>query len=290
MKIYIDILLFQYLIINYFLIELSGIILHEKMKLKNKLIAALIVSVYSILVLIFDLRIAGSFFGKIILSMIIVLIAFNPQNVSDIFKKIMVLCIVTYLLGGILLSIISQVKHNQLSLLLAFLLCYFIVMFIRNVLLKLINTEKYICNIKIKLNERILIAKALIDSGHTLKDTITGDDVVIINEYKIKELSNELYIALKMPIGEVPKEYQTKIRMISYSSLGNTNDVLMGFRPDSVTIYYDGKEIENNSVTIAMCENTFSYFDAIINLDLIEGGNIIGNSFIVKNEGKKIME
>lgn len=289
MKIYIDILFIQYFIINYFLIELTSLFIREKAKTKNKLLSSMIASSYSIIVIIFDLKIAGGLLGRIILSTAIVLITYWPRNVGDVIKKTMMLYIVTYLLGGILSSIIYEIKNQHIAIIVSVTVCVLLILFVKEILRSIINKEELYCNIKIVVNEKLIFAKALLDTGNNLQDIVTGDTVIIINSHKIAEISEDLLKILNGIMVNIPEEFQTKIRMISYSSIGNMNDVLYGIKADSVVVYYDGKEIENKNVVVALTNNVFNDFDALISLNVIEGGYVVGDSFIAKNESKKVM-
>ncbi|MBR2289680.1 MAG: sigma-E processing peptidase SpoIIGA [Clostridia bacterium] len=282
MKIYIDILFLEYLIINYFLIEITGVLIREKSKWQDKLLAASITSAYSIFVIVNHLHFATSTICKLILAAVIVLISYRPRDAADVIQKTITLYVVTYFLGGIMTSVIYKITDQHMAMFLSILIGSFLFMIFKAIMKSRIKKSNYTCNIKIQINEEIIMAKALIDSGHDLQDTITGDTVVIIKEDKIEEISETLFAVLSGGLQEVPSEFETKIRMITYTSLGNTNDVLYGVKADSVIAYYDGLEIKNKNVVVAMTQNVFKEFDAIIGLNLIEGGYVIGNSSIIK--------
>ena len=125
------------------------------------------------------------------------------------------------------------------------------------------------------------MTKALIDTGHNLNDLITGDTVIIVNENVIREISEELLYVLEGKTLVIPEKYKTKIRMITYSSVGGEG-VLMGVRCENVSLYYSGKKIENKNVVVALSKQRIKKVDALIGINLIEGGNVIGNSFVVK--------
>lgn len=160
------------------------------------------------------------------------------------------------------------------------------VIFIGNEIAKhAINKGKYMCDIKIVLGKETIDACALLDSGHNLQDAITGETVVIINEEKIHEMSEILFDVLKGRMVDVPSKYETKIRMVTYKSLGNENGILHGVCADSVIVYYDGKQYENKNVIVAASQDKFENFDAIVGLNLIEGGIVCGNSTTIKIKG-----
>ena len=187
-------------------------------------------------------------------------------------------------------SIINEISNQYIAAIISAIVCILLFFLEKEILQSNINKEEFYCNIKIIVNGEIIFAKALLDTGNYLQDAVTGDTVIVINENKIEELSEDLVKVLNGIMAEIPNEFQTKIRMISYSSIGNQNDVLYGIKADSVRIYYDGKEIENKNVVVALTKNEFSDFEALVSLNLIEGGCVIGNSFIAKNESRKALD
>lgn len=289
MMVYLDIVFIQYCIINYFLIEMTTIILKEKSKIANKIFATIIASLYPIITWLLNISLAEGIFEKLLLSTIIVFLIYKPKNIQDIIIKDIILYTVTYLLGGIFTSFISQIKDQQFAIIISCLICTGLVSLSKLIMKSIVNKDQLFCNIKIMINNRVIMAKAFIDTGNNLHDLVTGDTVVIINENKIEEFSQELFKILNGIVLDIPNEFQTKIRMISYNSLGNDGDILYGIKADEVSIYYDGKEIKNKNVVIALNKSCFDNFDALVGLELLEGGYVVGNSFIVKNESKKVM-
>ncbi len=290
MKVYIDILFIQYFIMNFFLIEMTSIFLREKSKIRYECLSASIVSLYSIIAVIINMKFLFGALSKIILSIVIVLITFKYENIGDVIKKSISLHIITYLLGGILLSMMNDVNNQSMAIVISLICCICLVLIIKEIFKNIFSREKFSCDVRIIINEKDIIVKAFIDTGNKLKDVVTGDEVMIINENKIAEFSRELFDALRGIMLEIPDEYQTKIRMITYNSIGNQDDVLYGIKADSVIVYYDGKEIENKNVVVAICEDEIKKFDAIISLDLIERGHCVGDSFIIKTKGKKVVD
>ena len=83
---------------------------------------------------------------------------------------------------------------------------------------KKIETKDLICNIKIKIAEKIIITKAFIDSGNILKDPISGKPVIIMEAEEIKKV-----IDIKQIIGGDLKKY---FRIIPFKLIGEQNGML----------------------------------------------------------------
>ncbi len=84
MTIYIDVVLIENLIMNSIILLATGLILKEKIKIIKVLLASLLGASYSLVSYMSILEIYSSMFLKIILSIVIVYIAFNPQTIKKI--------------------------------------------------------------------------------------------------------------------------------------------------------------------------------------------------------------
>jgi stage II sporulation protein GA (sporulation sigma-E factor processing peptidase) len=197
---------------------------------------------------------------------------------------------VSLIFGGLVLSILSDLGSSVLSIVLGITICTFVLLSLWKIFKIKLNKESFMCNICIEINDNIIYLKSLIDTGHELKDNLTEADVILVNKSSLVDiLPNEILELLTSYQSSVPKEYETRIRIINYKAVGTVNGVIMGFKIDKVTIYYDGKTIVNKNCIVATPENKFKDFDAIINLRIIDRGEIYGNTSINKIKDKKII-
>lgn len=278
MIIYIDVIFLTHLIINYFLIEITEKVLKLNSKITNKLVASVIATLYSLVAIIFNIKCMNGFACKLLLAILIICIAFKPKDVGDGIKITMMFYSITCFLGGVAMSLLYNIENEQLCIFFSIVIFIFLV----DVIMKILRRTNFICNIEITINGKAYIVKALIDTGHDLHDAITGETVVIVSEKKIKEISEKLYLMLKGFLLDIPIEYETKIRMITYNSLGMDEGIMYGIKVDRIISYYNGKAFENMSAIVALVEKDFRKFDAIVGLNLIEEGSVYGNSFIAK--------
>lgn len=290
MIIYVDILFLKHVIMNYCLITITSKLLKKKTKVRNKIVASLFTSLYSILAILYPLVIWYSVIAKIFLAIVIVEITYRSKELGEMIQDVIMLYVVTYFIGGIMTEIINYIPEQMIGAMLAILIGYVLSLLARKIFHDHIRRENYQCKIQIQLGNELWWAKALIDTGHDLQDTISGETVMIMTEKKIEELSKELSTILKGEAIEIPSQYETKIRMVSYQSIGKQEGILYGIQVDKVTIYYDGAIIENKNVILALTENQFQKFDAILGLNVLEEGEKIGNTAIIKVEGKKTLD
>ena len=88
MTIYVDVVLMENLIMNYIILLATGIILKQKINHTRLIISSLLGAFYSIISYMSILDIYSSLILKIVLSIVIVYIAFNPQNMKKMWKTL----------------------------------------------------------------------------------------------------------------------------------------------------------------------------------------------------------
>ena len=113
------------------------------------------------------------------------------------------------------------------------------------------------CEIEIEYMGNISKIKAMIDTGNLLKDPITKTPVIVAEKEALVEII-EINILDKLEeilegsninlIDEIGEDYISRFRLIPFSSLGKQNGMLIGFKPDSVTIKFDETAKENHDL------------------------------------------
>lgn len=120
MKIYIDIVLLENLVMNYIIIFSTALISKSKINHLRIFLASLIAGVYSILNYIGNLTTVKSTIIKFLISILIVLISFESKRVKTIIRQLILFYLVSFTFGGIsfmLLFLINPkavVFHNGL--------------------------------------------------------------------------------------------------------------------------------------------------------------------------------
>ncbi len=87
---------------------------------------------------------------------------------------------------------------------------------------------------------------ALVDTGNHLKDPLNRQSVIIVDQSALSTLLPPELTQIIVNLGEgeltaidqltTIKTWQTRLRLIPFSSIGKNNGLLIGFRPDEVTI------------------------------------------------------
>lgn len=96
--------------------------------------------------------------------------------------------------------------------------------------------------VTISCGERTADLTALVDTGNTLRDPVSGKPVLVVDEIVAGKLSTLTRAQLRDPITTLSQCPGFGYRLIPYSAVGNPGGLLLGLRPDSLRL--DGREVE----------------------------------------------
>lgn len=273
MTIYIDVVLIENLIMNFIILLATGLILKEKIKIVRLLISGLLGAIYSLLSYMSILEIYSSMILKIILSIVMIYIAFNPQTMKKMWKDILLFYLTSFVFGGAAFAFIYIVKPQDIlmknglflgtyplkTILLGAIIAFIIIITAFTVVKTKITKKDMFCKIEIGLNHKKIETIAMIDTGNMLKEPITNTPVIVVEHTLLydcipKEILNHLEELLGGDFDNIPeeikKEYLTRLKFIPFSSLGKQNGMLLGIKADFVKIKSDENETEEKKENI----------------------------------------
>lgn len=293
--IYIDIIFLENLIMNSIILYATAIILKIKPKTIRVIISSAIGSIYAIITYVTEMKIYTSVILKAILAVIMIYVAFNPQNLKKMWKQVAIFYLTSFVFGGVTLYLIYYIKPQDILMqngvfvgdyVLKVIMLGAIVAFVTiKISLKIIKTKisakDMYCKIKIKLNEKTIEAKALIDTGNLAKEPITNMSVVIVESSLLEEilpiqilnnLEKILCGDLSQISEEIQEKYISKLRCIPFSSLGKQNGMLLGIRADEIQVETDEEKRTSNNVIIGIYDKSLTKkgeYRALIGIELI---------------------
>ena len=249
---------------NSIILYATAIMLKIKPSIIRILISGAIGSLYAMIIYVTQFKIYESIITKIILSVIMVYIAFNPQNIKKLCKQILIFYLTSFIFGGVALYLIYFIKPQNVLIknglfagkyVLKLILFGAIVAFvIIKLSIKIIKTKiqpkDMYCKVKLKINGKEIQTTAMIDTGNLVREPITNIPVIIVESslmYDIlpKEIINNLENILGGNLNDIPEEirniYIPKLRWIPYKSLGKENGMLLGIK-------IDGMEVEKEEI------------------------------------------
>ena len=275
MTIYIDIVLIENLIINYIILYTTSIITKSKRIIWRLLISSLIGAIYSIITYVTMLQIYSNFILKIILSIIMIYVAFKPTKIKNLLKQLLLFYLTTFVFGGAVFALIYLIKPQDILtkdglfvgtnilkiVLLGIILGFIIISMGFKIVKNKIDKNQLFCDIKIKLEQKEIITKAMIDTGNFLRDPISNMPVIVVEHtllYDVlpKEILNNLENILGGDIDKIPdeirKKYISKLKVIPFSSLGKQNGMLLGIKAEEVSIKNEEEIIKKDNIIVGI--------------------------------------
>ena len=295
MTIYIDVVLIENLIMDYIILLASGLILKIKIKHIRLILASLLGAVYSIIAYMGILELYSSILLKIILSIIIVYIAFNPQSIKKMWKDLLIFYLTSFVFGGAAFALIYIIRPQDIlmrnglflgtyplkTVMLGGIVAFTIIITAFTVVKRKISKKDMFCTIEIKLNGKNIKANAMIDTGNMLKEPITNTPVVVVEHTLLyqcmpKEILNNLENIIGGDFEKIPdkikQEYILKLKLIPFSSLGKQNGMLLGIKPEYLKIITEEQEKTQKNVIIGIYNKSLTKrgeYRALMGMELL---------------------
>ena len=307
MTIYLDVIWFLNLCIDFMLIMMTAIALKRPIQKLRFFIAALVAS--AIIFLLFS-PIASLFYQpwvKVIFSMGIVLIAFGFKRFTYFLQNWLMFYFVTFMTGGGLFALhffwqtdvellngmmMSKTSgfgstFSWLFVIIGFpLLWYFSKQQISSIEAKKIKFNE-MAEVEIKIDDVIISVKGLVDSGNQLHDPITKVPVMILETKALKGIFSDTVINSLKDVetfstleSEISEQYAHRIRVIPYRAVGKGQQFLMAMKPDYVKILHNKEEHQIKKVLVGIN-------DAVLSNDG-EYQCIIHPKMLINSQGKKL--
>lgn len=295
MTIYVDVVLFENLIMNYIILFTTSQILKIEQKHIRIILASLLGAIYSIIAYMNILDIYSKIPLKILLSIIIVYVAFNPQTVKKMWKYILFFYLVSFVFGGAAFSLIYIVKPQEILMknglflgtyplkiaILGAIVAFITITIVFKLAKNKISKKDLFCEMEICINNKKIETKTMVDTGNMLKEPITNTPVVVVEHMLLYEcIPKEILNNLENIIGgdfsniseKIKNEYISKLKLIPFSSLGKQNGMLIGIKADYIKIKTEEKENKIENVIIGIYNKSLTKkgeYRALIGMELV---------------------
>lgn len=290
MTIYLDIVLFENIFLNSIIILSTAIIGKVQIKWMRILFASLIGGLFAICNYIVNINWFSGIILKIVVSIIMMKIAFNKCTSKKLIKQLIYFYLVSFTFGGIafmLLFFINPkdiiIKSNHLVgvyplkvAIMSGIVGFIVFVVISKIVKNSLNKKSIICDIEIFYNGNTEKIKTMIDTGNLLKDPISQNDVIIVEKDSLKsviskDILDNIQAILQGKWLETENVHSYKLKLIPFSSLGNDNGLLIGFKPDYIKIYSEEEYIRND-VLVGIYDGKLSknnLYTSLIGLDIL---------------------
>lgn len=231
MQVYFEGVALLNFLVDFLLLMATKGLVGEKADWKRCALGGLAGGLYAGICLIKPLNFLGNWFWRILSLGLMCGIAYGFKRQSV--KKGAIFLLLTMTLGGVA-SLLGQ--GDFLSL---------VFCAIGLLIICVIGVEKPregLVSVKLTKGEQEYSLTALMDTGNTLKDPITGRNVLVAGENVARELLGLTHAELANPIQTLESKNYPGLRLIPFSSVGCTKGILLAAKMDRVWI--NGKETE----------------------------------------------
>ncbi|MBR5154992.1 MAG: sigma-E processing peptidase SpoIIGA [Clostridia bacterium] len=280
--VYVDVLFLLNFFMNTVTIYISSLLIRQNLKIWRLLICAVFLSLYACIVFFPNISFLYSVIGKVFVLLLATYLGFSPKGLWELFKGTAILFAVTAILGGTIFTLIfatdfgtvtgSAVSNGEfyinvnpstliLSIFLAY-TCVYIISFIKK---QATINSRQILDIVIHFQAKKISLKALLDTGCTLCDPISGSPAIIINKHDAKKLLPQSFFDFcdEKDGVKIPTNYLVRYRTLPFSTIDSKKGFLHGFIPDLV--FVNNKVIKKSIIGISDYRlSPESDFDAIL--------------------------
>jgi len=307
MTLYIDLILLENIIMNYIIILATGMICRVNIKQIRLLISSLLGAIYAIFIYVINLELNTNQITKILVSVCMIYIAFNPANIKTMLKQSVIFYLTSFCFGGAAYYLLHNVNPNMIKsmngifvgtypikiTILGGILGFFIINISFKIIKNKLSKKDMLYDVEIFYKEKKSSIKVILDTGNLLTDPITNTPVLIVEAEKLtdiisqKVLENINNIIIGNTFENIDEDIKIRCSIIPFSSIGKNNGMIIGFRPDYIKIYTgDGEEIRKK-VIIGILGNKIAkngLYSGLIGLNLLNEDLRIGD----KNEYNSI--
>ena len=222
-------------------------------------------------------------------------ISFAPKNIKEMAKMLVFFYFVSCVFGGAALGVIYMVNSGKISIqngiivgnytlvtvFLGVIVAFVIILLAFRFVKAKISKKDLYCNIIIKINQKRIRTKAMIDTGNLLKEPITNIPVVVVeSKLLFKTIPNEILENIENILGgdlekipeNIKNEYMSKLKVIPFSSLGKQNGMLLGLKADGIEIEEENNVKNVDKVILGIYNKRLSKKDeygALLGIDVI---------------------
>ena len=296
MTIYLDLILLENIVMNHIIILATGMICKVNIKNIRVFLSSLLGAIYAIMTYLVDIEIYTNQITKIIVSICMVYIAFNSNNVKIMLKQLVIFYLTSFCFGGAAYYLLYNLKPNLIQMsngilvgtypikiaVLGGILGFFIINISFKIIKNKLTKKDMLYDIEIFYKNNKCNIKAILDTGNLLTEPITKTPVLIVEAQKLKNiipekiLNNIEDVIYNSTFEKIDEEIKTRCSIIPFSSIGKNNGIIIGFRPDYIKIYTgDEKEIIKK-VIIGIYNNKIAkngIYSGLIGLNLLNEGD-----------------
>lgn len=262
--IYADIIFLINFFVNGSILYMTGILRRKRAKIWRLALGAAATALFYTLTIFTPLAPFLNIFTSFVILAPGIFFSFSLANIRDFSITLLISYVCAFAMGGIAMVSVYildagharawsshslSIQHfSPQNILISIAVSFALLKFTQRHISKKILSKQVFCRFKIYLHDGMVELNALVDTGNNLIDPISLSPVIVAEFDKIKSL---------LPPSITAKDFDTRIRMIPYSSIGKSG-VMTGFRPDKIEITQGSVHKEAGDVIIGICDFALS--------------------------------
>lgn len=291
-----ELFFFQNFIMNFIILHLTGYFFKKEESMIRLFIGASIGAIYSFIFFVPSLHYLLGISFKFIVSIVMVVVAFLPYRFKDFFKQLFVFYLISFVFGGATFALFyftdfRSILSNGIFYLESFsvqmvyyavAVAYLLIVVTMHLIKSNVNKANLFKDIIIKTDGMTTTVRGMIDTGNSLTEPLTNTPVIVVEIDSLMAvlpnrlamtIKNEETIDLSILVDDTISSYwASRLKIIPFSSLGQKNGMLVGFRPDSVLMENEDDPYEFKKVIIGITSTKLSQsgdYSALLNPNLL---------------------
>ncbi|GFI60927.1 sporulation sigma-E factor-processing peptidase [Clostridiales bacterium] len=291
MIVYADVLFAVNMLMDITIIWAAGMLLKERIKISGIILGGAAGALMYIIVLYMPYINGLVQMAVTLLCIALSLtIAYKPKNIFRLIKLLVVSVMLAFGLAGIILAILCLNTYyvpgaagyifNNFSygiLVFSSLAIYISIKVGRNYIRKTVLDKKEYLDIKIFMEDREVLVRALQDTGNSLSDSLCGHDIIVAEYEGMQALFPEIEglggDGVDMFNELANTRLNTRLRLIPFKSIGNPNGMLLGIRADYAEVEISrGQSLRRENIILAIYKGNLDStgtFNAVVSHELL---------------------
>lgn len=275
MTFYIDIIFIENIIMNYIIVLATGLICKLDAKQIRIFISSILGALYAVMLYLLKSSIYTNYITKLLLSVVMVYIAFSPKNIKTMMKQLLIFYLTSFCFGGTAYYLLYCVNPNLIKsvngifvgtypikiAILGGILGFFVINISFKIIKNRLTKKDMLYDVEIFYKGKKLNIKVILDTGNLLTEPITNTPVLIVEVNKLnaiipKDILESLEKILHgNTLDKIDEDFKKRCSIIPFSSIGKTNGIMLGFRPDYIKIHMQNEEEIRKKVLIGIYQN-----------------------------------
>ena len=279
MEIYVDIVVLENCIVNFFLLTLTMKCIKHKCKMSALMISSFIGGLYTLVLVIPKLNILACLPCELLVACIMIRLVYGKISIYNLTKLLGIFLMMTFTLSGIcflfsikqnlylLGSIFKIEKYSIKYIMLGIMIVYIVYSRINDYMKDRLFTSNFSFMIEFEIEKRKYSFQSFLDTGNELRETVTNLPCILIEEHLIQDVNFNS-----------KNTYE-----ILYSSIGYGGS-LKGVRVNNIKVKSKDSIYEVIDAIICPCKEKLSKeneFNALLSRGVIYKGDINGKTNFV---------